>query len=132
LGAHHAAVLVASLERAETFYLGVLGLTLLRRYDDEEGRHRSTWVDLGDGSFLAIEKLPAGGSEALPTARVGHHCLAIEIRAQDRLAWIEHLRRSQVLIEKTTPFSVYFRDPEGALLALSHHPEPASEQEPSD
>jgi glyoxylase I family protein len=128
-GAHHAAVLVGSLARAEAFYLGVLELSLLRRFDDEDGRHRSTWVDLGDGSFLAIEKLPVGGSDGWPTPRVGHHCLAIRIRAEDRRAWLEHLERSGVSIERTTIFSVYFRDPDGALLALSHHPEPADDAE---
>lgn len=126
-GAHHAAILVASLPRAEAFYLELLGLPLLRRFDDEQGRPRSTWVDVGGGSFLAIEKLPAGGSEVRPAACVGHHCLALGIDVEDRRAWIEALTRRGVAIERTTSFSLYFRDPDGALLALSHFPDPATD-----
>jgi glyoxylase I family protein len=127
LGVHHAAVVVSSLTRAEAFYLGVLDLALLRRLDDDAGVHRSTWVDLGGGSFLAIEKLPAGTEPPVrgPPAPNGHHCLAIRMRREDRETWIAHLEKSGIEIERTTAFSLFFRDPDGALVALSHYPEPA-------
>ena len=61
---HHVAVKAIDLARAEAFYVGVLGLSVLRRWPlpDATG-DRSLWLDLGAGAFLALERADAAGAE---------------------------------------------------------------------
>ena len=118
---HHLAVVVADLARAEKFYLEVLGLSLVRRWDDERGVHRSTWVSLGS-AFLAIERAGAAGPTRADNAP-GHHCVALKIREKDRAEWRERLGAAGHSVERESPYTLYFRDPDGNLLALSHYPE---------
>ena len=54
---HHIAVKVADLARAESFYVELLGLPVLRRWPMPDGKgERSLWLDLGAGAFLALER----------------------------------------------------------------------------
>ncbi len=126
LALHHAAVVVADLPRSEAFYVGVLGLPVLRRHSDGEGRPRSIWVGLGDG-FLAIERASAAAPRRADEAP-GHHCLALAIPRGEREARRTMLREAGIAIERESPFSLYFRDPDGALLAFSHYPDEAPPQ----
>lgn len=125
---HHLAVVVADLERAERFYGGVLGLPVLRRWDDEVGRARSVWLELGAGAFLAVEKgdapstTPAGPRGA---AAPGWHCVALAIDRGAREDWRRRLAEAGHPVERETVFTLYARDPEGNLVALSHWPEEA-------
>lgn len=123
-GVHHVAVCVVDLGRAERFWVGVLGLAVLTRWDDAEGRHRSTWVDAGGGAFVALER-----ASALPARRAddagGMHCLALAIERADRDAWRERLRAAGHAPERESAYTLYVRDPEGNLVGLSHYPEPA-------
>jgi catechol 2,3-dioxygenase-like lactoylglutathione lyase family enzyme len=125
LRVHHVAVVVASLERAERFYSGVLGLPVVRRWDDEAGRPRSVWVALGGDAFLAIERAGA----AAPTrgdAAPGFHCLALAIATEEREAYRARLAAHGVEIERESAYTLYVRDPDQNLVGLSHHPREAS------
>lgn len=51
------AIVTHDLDASERFYVGVLGLPVLVRYEDEAGKHRSTWLGL-DGCFLAWSAPP--------------------------------------------------------------------------
>lgn len=124
LALHHLAVVVADLGRAERFYVGVLGLLVLARHEDTEGRPRSVWVALGEGAFLAIERAAAEGPRRGDEAP-GLHCVALGIAADDRAAWREKLVAAGHPIERASPFTLYTRDPDGVLVALSHHPTPS-------
>ena len=118
---HHHAILVSDLDVAEAFYGGVLGLMVKKRWLDEKGRPRSIWYDLGGEAFVAIE---LAGSLERPD--FGHHCFALSITVRERDTWIRRLGAANVAIEKQSAFSVYFRDPEGNQIALSHWPHEAS------
>jgi glyoxylase I family protein len=121
LGTSHVAVVSRDLHASERFYVGVLGLPVLVRYEDEAGKHRSTWVGL-DGAFLALERATLAGplrEDAAP----GLHCLALRIRASDRKAWRDHLASVGLVVERESKFSLYVRDPDGVLVGLSHYPE---------
>lgn len=118
---HHLAVVVKDLSRAEKFYTEVLGLTVLRRWNDDAGAHRSTWLLLGD-AFLALERAGSAGPKRADDAP-GHHCVALTIAADDREEWRARLTSAGHAIERESPYSMYFRDPDGNLLAVSHYPE---------
>jgi glyoxylase I family protein len=122
---HHLAVVVADLERAAEFYVGVLGLRELRRWDDTEGRLRSIWCALGAGAFLAIERAEREGprrDEAAP----GFHCVALGIRPDEREMWRARLTRAGVTVFRESPYTLYARDPEGNIIGLSHFPDAAN------
>lgn len=123
-GTSHVAIVVADLAASERFYLGVLGLELILRRDDDAGRHRATWVKLDGESFLAIERgePKAGRSDTAP----GLHCLALRIEQTERAEWLEHLATSGVPVERTSAYTLYVRDPDGVLIGLSHYPDAAT------
>jgi glyoxylase I family protein len=118
LGVHHLAVLVSDLDRAETFYCNVLGLPLKQRWTDDHGRPRSFWVHLTHGTFLAIERSDARPKEA----DRGWHCVALGIEPAERSTWREKLKAAGITLERESDFTMYFRDPDGNLLGLSHYP----------
>ena len=97
---------------------------MIRRWDDDAGRPRSLWLDLGDGSFLAVERAGASGPRRADGAP-GHHCLALRVEAAERAGWVARLTEAGVAVERETGYTLYFRDPEGNLVALSHWPEAA-------
>ncbi|MGZ3417306.1 MAG: VOC family protein [Polyangiales bacterium] len=115
---HHLAVVVADLSRAEAFYVGVLGLPVVQRWEQ-----RSIWVDL-EGAFLAIELATAPGPTRVDQAP-GFHCLAMRIPTKERETWRSRLAAAGHPVERESPFTLYVRDPDGNLVGLSHHPEPA-------
>jgi hypothetical protein len=126
---HHVAVVVRDLARSEGFYAGVLGLPVVRRWDDEAGRPRSIWLGLGEGSFLAVELAPEGlrgGAGAKADGAPGWHCVALAIDRSEREAFRERLRQAGAPVERESAFTLYARDPDGALVALSHYPDPAN------
>ncbi|WP_437638347.1 VOC family protein [Sorangium sp. So ce315] len=123
LSVHHLAVVVRDLERAEAFYAGVLGLPVTRRWTDEAGAPRSVWLELGGGAFLAVERAGADGPTRADAAP-GWHCVALGIAPSEREAWRGRLAASGVAIERESAYSMYARDPEGNLVALSHYPHP--------
>ena len=121
---HHVAVKVVDLARAEDFYVGVLGVPVLRRWPAADGKsERSLWLDLGDGAFLALERAtevaPVKSEEA-----AGLHLVALQISRSDRDAWIAKLAQAGHPICQQTDYTIYVRDPEGNRIGLSHWPEP--------
>ena len=113
---------VSRLEDAERFYVRVLGLPVLRRWVRDDGSERSLWLDLGADAFLAVEEVEPGA--ARPDTVPGWHCVALRIEREERDAWIARLEAAGHRVERQTEFTIYTRDPEGALVALSHHPAP--------
>lgn len=119
---HHLAVVVRDLARAEAFYGGVLGLPVIRRWEDAAGAPRAIWVELGGGAFLAIER--AGAENRRDDADPGWHCVCLAIARDEREAWRGKLAASGHPVERESDYTLYLRDPEGNLLGLSHWPDP--------
>ncbi|MFN7954278.1 MAG: VOC family protein [bacterium] len=118
---HHVAVVVARLPRAERFYRDVLGLKVVKRWTDEGGRSRSVWLELGNGAFLAVER--AGQSRPVRKDEApGWHCVAFAIEPAARERWRTRLERAGHPVFRETAFTLYVRDPDGNVVALSHHP----------
>jgi glyoxylase I family protein len=131
-GMHHVAVQVRDLAAAERFYAGVLGLPVLTRWPEADGSPRSLWLEAGGGAFLALEKaaaeaVGAGEGRAFKDGHAGWHLVALRIAAGERAAWGERLLAAGVAVEFESRWTLYVRDPEGNRVALSHHPEEASD-----
>ncbi len=151
-GPHHFAIKVRDLPAAERFYRDVLGLPVLRRWPASEGPgDRSVWLGTGAaaGTFLALETVSRTlGPEAPPVDtdagqigsdtknteaghtgpgadHPGHHLMALRIAQEDRAAWEARLQAAGVAISHRTGYTIYFTDPEGNRLGLSHHPDAA-------
>lgn len=112
----------------EAFYRSLFELPILQRWPDGQGGERSVWLGLEDG-FLALEKAPSGSVVAprgeFADPRIGFYVFALRIERRQRAAWEERLAAAGVAIERRTAYSLFFRDPEGNRLAVSHHPEAA-------
>ncbi len=97
------------------FYRDVLGLAVVRRDDG-----RSVWLDAG-GTILMLETRGEHEPATNPASRE-LTCFAIE---PDRLqALARRLEAAGLTIEGRTPFTVYFRDPDGRRVGLSSYPVP--------
>lgn len=119
---HHVAIQVPDLDAALDFYGGVLGLTALRR------QPHAVWVDAA-GSILMLERCAGGrsddGDAPWPSPAPGPFVVAFAIAPGERANWRDRLTAAGVAIHHESTFTLYFRDPWGTRLALSHHPEPA-------
>lgn len=123
-GAHHLALLVEDLPRAEAFYAGLLGLPVLRRWPAEDARgDRSVWLDAG-GLVLMLERADPAAARRAEGAG-GWHLFALAIAPVDRAAVRGRLEAGGHPVEAETGFTLYVRDPEGNRVGLSHWPEPA-------
>jgi glyoxylase I family protein len=125
LAFHHVAIQCADLARCERFYREVLGLAVLRRWPRDGGGDRSVWLWVGDGEgFLALER-----AEEAPVPRPwrdgkpGLHLLALRIAPTERGAWEDRLDAAGVLVVHRTRWTIYFHDPEGNRIGLTHHPD---------
>lgn len=108
------------MKRIEDFYVSVLGFKVTSRHKDDQGNPRSVWLDL-NGTILMLEKtdaVPLTGTEV----KSGWHLAAFEIPPPERAAWKDLLQLKGIALEETSPYSLYFRDPENNRIALSHYP----------
>lgn len=126
LGFHHVAVQVHDVARVAAFYLEVLQLPELQRFHRDDGSLRSVWVGTSnqpkpEHGFIAIE----GIRPSTPEGALGYSMVALRIEASQRQAIVEELARRGLHPERETGWTMYLRDPEGNLVGLSHHPEPA-------
>jgi glyoxylase I family protein len=122
-GFHHLAIQVRHLPEAVAFYQRVLGLPELKRHHRPDGSLRSVWLEV-PGGFLALEE---ASGEVVETpfrcGRPGLHLLALRIDAAARARVLAELAEKGIAVVHQTRWSIYFRDPEGNRIALSHHPE---------
>jgi glyoxylase I family protein len=124
-GLNHVALRCSDLGRLEAFYGDVLGLRVLRRWPAEGGLDRSVWLSTGQG-FLALERASRPvEEEPFEDTPAGWQVVALTIGRADREAWEGRLLAAGVRLARRTPFSLFFRDPEGNRVALTHWPEEA-------
>ncbi|WP_242335337.1 MULTISPECIES: VOC family protein [Anaeromyxobacter] len=126
LAFHHLAIQCADLDRCETFYRDLLGLPVLKRWPREEGGgDRSVWLSVGEGegAFLALERAEER-PEQRPwrDGRAGLHLLALRISPSERGAWEDRLDEAGVRVIHRTRWTIYFHDPEGNRIGLTHYP----------
>ena len=115
---HHLAIQVPDLDVAEAFYGGVLGLAVTRR------QGHAIWVDV-DGVIIMLERCEVAAASAPPwrSAQPGLFVLALRMEPEDSEGWRSRLAAAGVGVDHESQFSLYFFDPFGTRLALSHYPE---------
>ena len=132
----HVNLAVQDVERATRFYTDVLGLKLVRRDVDREGR--ATFVSVKTGAQI-IDLMPKPDYQppADPWAAGWDH-LALVIEPCDPYALIEHLKSSgaevyrgpvQVSGAYGMGTAVYFFDPDRHAVELKQYPPDAKEVE---
>lgn len=107
---HHVSINVTDVDRAEAFYVGVLGLTVLPRPDFAfDGR----WLDAGNGRQVHLIQ-----SERIPND-VGQH---FAFRANDLDRLVQHLAEHEITVAGPKPVGegrqAFFHDPDGNRLEI--------------
>jgi glyoxylase I family protein len=108
---HHLAFRTRDLTRLERFYTDVLGLSITRRDED-----RSVWLRAG-GTILMLELCDAQEPQIQAETK---ELVAFAIEAADAPRWRRALETHAVAIEAETAYTLYFRDPDGRRIGLSH------------
>jgi glyoxylase I family protein len=117
---HHLALRTADVPRLEAFYRDVVGLAPAP--DDRGERPVSVWLSAG-ATRVMLEPLGSGEVTILAGSL---ELTAFAIEAGDRARFEERLARSGVPVEQRTDFTLYFRDPDGRRVAVSHYPDRAA------
>ncbi|MGO8998465.1 MAG: VOC family protein [Polyangiaceae bacterium] len=108
---HHLAFRTRDLTRLERFYTDALGLSIARR-DGE----RSVWLRAA-GTILMLEQADEGEPEVTSGTK---ELVAFGIEAPDVARWRRVLEANGIPIEAETAYTLYFRDPDGRRIGLSH------------
>ncbi len=115
-----AALYAEDLERAESFYRGVLGLPLV---DKEPGRH--LFFRVGESMLLIFrpEATLQGGGSVPPHGAHGPGHVALGVPADALEGWRERLQAHGIEVEQEQRWprggrSLYFRDPDGNSVEL--------------
>lgn len=111
---HHLALRTDDVVKLADFYERLVGLAVERR-----SLPRSIWLRAGD-TLVMIEL--RGDGEPPVDART-RELVAFSCSPEERSTLEARLVTGGVRIEEETAFTLYFRDPEGRRVALSHYPE---------
>ena len=111
---HHLAFRSGDLAQLERFYVGALGLPVVRRQD------QSVWLDAG-GTLLMLERRDEDETGHPPGSK---ELVAFAVAPDARALTIERLARAGVSVEASTEFTLYVRDPDGRRIGLSSYPVP--------
>lgn len=116
LAIHHIALPTHNIDLAENFYSHVLELDLLDYQYDVQKNKRSIWYQCEGDVILMIELANQ------PISKNENQVSSFGIKKENREDWIKKLSQNKIPILKETPYSIYFEDPSGNRLALSHYP----------
>jgi glyoxylase I family protein len=120
-GFHHLALFGHDIEILATFYGEVFGLNRVATHTRPDGQLRSIWMawETGPVPFIALEQ-EAVSHRANDT---GLSVLMLNLARAERSAFKAHLQTMHISVERETPYSMYFRDPEGNRVGVSHYPD---------
>jgi glyoxylase I family protein len=124
-GVHHLAMICSDIERTIRFYTEVLGFPLVELFENRDlPSSTHFFFDIGNGNFLAFFDFPEDPMPATRESIGGMHHVAIAVHP-------EHFdtirgRLDGLKIEYFGPDrvenSLYFHDPDGALLEITRDP----------
>jgi len=122
---HHLALRTSDVPRLSTFYRDVLGLPVAK--DGTRASAGSVWL-AADDTRVMIE---ARSADEPPVAPGSMDLVAFAIRPDERARFVARLTRAGVAVEHETDFTLYFRDPDGRRVGVSHFPEARSPAAPA-
>lgn len=121
-GMHHLALICSDIERTVEFYTQVLGFPLVELFENRDlPSSTHFFFDIGHGNFLAFFDFPEHPMPPVQESVGGMHHVAISVNSEQFAAirtaldirGVKQLGPPQVL------GSMYFRDPDGALLEIT-------------
>ena len=121
---HHLALRTSDVPRLTAFYRDVVGLETAP--DARPPEALSAWLSAGTTRVMVEPRdadepgVPAGSMELV----------AFTIDPTERDRFERRLATAGVTVEQRTGFTLYFRDPDGRRVAVSHYPDPAGAQAP--
>lgn len=102
------------------FYQDILNLEEIKQHHHDDGSLRSIWMKISD-TILMIEKLDEKISKQNSESQPHWHLVAFGIEKRDLEIWRKKLESVGAVIENESPHSLYFQDPEGNRVCLSHY-----------
>lgn len=125
---HHIALDVQDLARVVLFYSDFLGLPIAGKHHDEKGHLRSVWFQSGSVTLMLEKSMESSGESSGKESGERSEknqktfLLAFRISVSERDDWKKRLEEASIPITHESKHSIYFEDPEGNRLALSHFP----------
>lgn len=125
-GIHHVTAICADLDRTVSFYRDLLGLTLLKRTqnDDDPGARHFYFGDpeATPGTMVTFLEYPNMEPGQVGVGVVHHFALRTGT-LEELEAWFHHLRAHGVqctqTLDRTYFSSIYFRDPDGNIIEIA-------------
>jgi glyoxalase family protein len=123
LGIHHVTAIASDPQKNLDFYVGLLGLRLVKRtvnFDDPETYHLYFGDDVGNpGSIMTFFPWPGARPGRHGIGQVAVTAFAVLPRALG--FWVERLVRHGITYEGPTKQVISFRDPDGLMLKIVGH-----------
>jgi glyoxylase I family protein len=124
-GVHHLALICSDIERTIKFYTEVLGFPLVELFENRDlPSSTHFFFDIGTGNMLAFFDFPEDPMPATRESIGGMHHIAIAVHPEH----FDHIRAKldQLGIQYFGPDrvenSLYFHDPDGALIEVTRDP----------
>ncbi len=132
-GLHHLALICSDLERTIRFYTEVLGFPLTELFENRDlPSSTHFFFDIGHGNLLAFFDFPENPMPPTQEAVGGMHHVAISVPPEQYQAIRARLdeRGIEYMGPDRVANSLYFRDPDGALIEITRDPLEAMEGRP--
>ncbi|HEX2173715.1 MAG TPA: VOC family protein [Dehalococcoidia bacterium] len=121
-GVHHLAMICSNIEQTIEFYTQVLGFPLTQLFQNRDlPSSTHFFFDIGNGNFLAFFDFPELGLGPTQEALGAMHHVAISVY-EDQFDAIRQRVQDRGIDIFQHGTSIYFRDPDGALIEISSRP----------
>jgi glyoxylase I family protein len=124
-GVHHVALICSDIERTIQFYTQVLGFPLVELFGNRDlPSSTHFFFDLGHGNFLAFFDFPENPMPPTQESVGGMHHIAIAVHPEHYDAIqrrLDELHISYIGPDRVEN-SLYFKDPDGALIEVTRDP----------
>ena len=125
VGVHHLALICSDIERTIKFYTEVLGFPLVELFENRDlPSSTHFFFDIGNGNLLAFFDFPEDPMPATRESVGGMHHVAIGVRTEhfDEIRGKLDALNIQYFGPDRVENSLYFHDPDGALLEITRDP----------